>query len=95
VEFNATLETAQQKLTLAKERIAAIQAKAIDREEVSAALASFVPVWEQLSPREQERVVRLLVERVEYDGKAGEVAITFRPAGIKTLAIEAGHEVKS
>jgi site-specific DNA recombinase len=52
------------------------------------ALAAFEPVWEQLSPKEQARVVRLLVSRVEYDGSGGSVAITFRPSGIKFLAAD-------
>ena len=28
------------------------------------------------------------IERVEYDGQAGNVSITFRPSGVKTLAAE-------
>jgi len=88
VALNATLDAAQQKLTAVKERIAAMGAKTVDPDEVKAALAAFGPVWEQLAPREKERVVRLLVERVAYDGRAGEVSVTFRPAGIKALATE-------
>ena len=38
-------------------------------------------------------MVQLLVERVEFDGGAGTVAVTFRPGGIKALAQEQGHEV--
>jgi site-specific DNA recombinase len=49
-------------------------------------------VWEQLSPKEQARLIRLLVERVDYDGAQGSVAITFRPGGIKTLAAEHDHQ---
>jgi hypothetical protein len=30
----------------------------------------------------------MLVERVDYDGKAETVAVTFRPTGINTLADE-------
>jgi len=45
-------------------------------------------VWETLSPREQVRVIRLLVQRVDYDGEKGTVSVTFHPAGIKTLADE-------
>jgi hypothetical protein len=30
----------------------------------------------------------LLVERVAYDGNEGTIAITFRPAGFKSLASE-------
>ena len=36
--------------------------------------------------------VRLeLVERVDYDGDKGDVSVTFRPSGVKTIARE--HEV--
>ena len=56
--------------------------------EVAVALEQFGPVWESLTPREQARLVQLLVEKVEHDGKAGTVAITFHAAGIKTLADE-------
>jgi hypothetical protein len=32
--------------------------------------------------------VQLLIEKVEFDGAKGSVAITFYPAGVKTLADE-------
>ena len=58
----------------------------VDEREVEAALSVFDPVWDTLSPREQARIIHLLVERVDYDGKHGTVSVTFRPNGIKTLA---------
>ncbi|MCX6633471.1 MAG: hypothetical protein NT090_00010 [Acidobacteria bacterium] len=51
-------------------------------------MSLFDPVWESLAPREQARVVQLLVERVAYDGRDGQISVTFRPTGIKTLAAE-------
>ena len=36
----------------------------------------------------QARILHLLVERVDYNGPKGTVAITFHPTGIKTLADE-------
>jgi site-specific DNA recombinase len=51
-------------------------------------LGQFDAVWDALSPREQGRVLGLLIERVEHDGREASVAITFRPTGIKTLAAE-------
>ena len=33
-------------------------------------------------------MIELLVDRVTFDGDGGNVAITFRPSGIKTLAVE-------
>ncbi len=47
-------------------------------------------MWGALFPREQARILRLLVERVGYDGGAGTLAITFRPSGIKALAQDVG-----
>lgn len=55
-------------------------------EDVAVALAQFDPVWEALVPREQANLLQLLIERVDYDGVAKEVAITFRPSGIDSLA---------
>ena len=37
------------------------------------ALASVTPIWDQLFPREQERILRLLIERITYDPDGGEV----------------------
>lgn len=58
-------------------------------------MAVFDPVWDSLTPREQARVIHLLVERVDYDGATGKIAITFHPSGIKMLADElAGHDAE-
>ena len=48
----------------------------------------FDPVWDVLFPREKRRILRLLIERVEWDRQAGAIDIVFKPAGIKTLAAE-------
>lgn len=69
-------------------KIAAIDRGHIDPEDAAHALAQFDPVWEALVPRERASVLQLLVERVDYDGKSGELAITFRPAGLASLAPE-------
>ena len=60
----------------------------VDEREVARVLSLFDPVWETLSPREQVRIIRLRVQRVDYDGEKGTVSVTFHPAGIKTLADE-------
>ena len=53
---------------------------------MKSAFVLFNPVWETLSPPEQARIIRLLVERVDYDGNKGTLAVTFRPSGIQSLA---------
>jgi hypothetical protein len=69
-------------------RTAAIDRTPIAPDDVATALAQFDPMWDALVPREQANLLQLLIERVDYDGQAKEVAITFRPAGIASLAGE-------
>ncbi|MCI0341379.1 MAG: recombinase family protein [Planctomycetales bacterium] len=79
---------AEQRMTEVRERAIAASRQLVDERDLSAALSLFDPVWEALFPREQARIMRLLVERVGYDGREGTLAITFRPTGIKALAQE-------
>jgi site-specific DNA recombinase len=76
----------ERRATDIREQIVAISRELVDEQEVRSALSMFDPVWETLSPREQARVIQLLVERVDYDGKQGTVSVTFRPNGIKSLS---------
>jgi site-specific DNA recombinase len=71
-----------------RDQIHAIHHRLLDEAEATQALAVFDPVWEALAPREQARVIGLLVERVDYDGSKGKVRISFHPTGIKALANE-------
>ncbi|MCC6678164.1 MAG: recombinase family protein [Phycisphaerales bacterium] len=57
----------------------------VTKAELDAAMGAFDGLWAGMAPAERARLVRLLVQRVEYDGGAGEVSITFRPAGIRSL----------
>ena len=78
----------EQRALEVREEMAALQRKQVDKDELATALSLFDPVWESLAPREQARVVELLVEHVAYDGRDGTISLTFRPTGIKTLAAE-------
>jgi hypothetical protein len=51
-------------------------------------------VWRALAPAGQARVIGLVVERVDYAGGRQKVAVTFHPAGIKTLAEELACQVE-
>ena len=85
------IRVAEQRLTELREEAVATGREAIDEHDLSAALSLFDPVWDALFPREQARILRLLVERVGFDGREGTLALTFRPTGIKALA----HEVEA
>jgi site-specific DNA recombinase len=84
------LRTGQIERRLAEiaEASAAIEAKPITREAITRALRDFDPAWKGLVPREQASLLALLIESIVYDGAQGEVAITWRPSGIATLAGE-------
>jgi len=78
----------EQRATNIREELLAKSAELVDERDLASALSLFDPVWESLSSQEQTRVMRLLVERVVYDGTNETLAITFRPTGIKALAGE-------
>jgi site-specific DNA recombinase len=71
-----------------RDQLDAIRRQRLDEEEASEALRLFDPVWESLAPREQARVIHLLVERIDYDGGEGKLAIRFHPTAIKALTDE-------
>ncbi|MEK6676884.1 MAG: recombinase family protein [Planctomycetota bacterium] len=82
------LRRLETRLSEVRERHLVLCRQLVDEQDVVKALSLFDPVLKALSTHEQARVVRLLVERVDYDGQKGAVAVTFRPSGIKTLAVQ-------
>lgn len=88
VEAYERIGVAERRLAEIDSELGALDGELIDDGEVVAALADFDAVWECLAPREQVRILELLIERIEYDGNGGNVSITFRPSGIRTLAGE-------
>jgi site-specific DNA recombinase len=80
------IETLERRADEVRRELAGCRERSIDQSEVEAALSAFDPVWEALSPREQARLIALLIERVEYDGQAGTLSLSFHPTGLKNLA---------
>jgi len=70
------------------DELAFLRATSIDRRDLARSLAVFDDIWACLLPREQERVINLLIDRVDFDGEREAVAITFKPTGIRTLAAD-------
>ena len=73
-----TLERRQRVVT---ERQVALAAQDVDPDAVRRALARFTDLWEVLLSPERERVVRLLIDRVDYNGATGQLKITFSATG--------------
>ena len=60
----------------------------LDEAQVAVAMHKIESVWEQLFPAEQQRLLRLMVERVMVTPQ--ELQIKLRPTGIEKLALEFG-----
>jgi site-specific DNA recombinase len=88
LDAHERIREAERRVTEIEDELAALDGDLVDEAEVAAALADFDAVWDCLAPREQARVIELLVDQVVYDGDRGNVAITFRPSGIKIVAGE-------
>lgn len=82
------ISTTERRLTEIDHELAALRANQIDESEVTHLLAEFHQTWEALAPRDQARVIELLIERIDYRGAEGQISLTFRPSGIQTLAQE-------
>jgi hypothetical protein len=85
-EVDQALAHASQRAEEARTALMGIETAMIDEDDLRAALAGFDEVWAQLFPREQARVLALLIDAVTFNGTANEVGLTFRPGGIKALA---------
>ncbi|UYV11956.1 MAG: recombinase family protein [Phycisphaera sp.] len=84
-ELHERLSDAQNRLPAVEERLAELGRESIGPEEASAAFADFELLWQNLIPREQARLLRLLISVVEYDAEAQSVSVTFRPTSIRAL----------
>ena len=93
------LAAAHERMRMATEQLSAIQQEIRDRdieppdrEVIEHALREFDPIWNALSPREQERVLKLLVQRVDYNGASGQVDIMFEPDGFEIFLEQFSEE---
>ena len=60
----------------------------ISEREVIEALGEFEPLWDELFPAEQARIIRLLVERVDVSTDG--IDVRLRAEGLRALAEELG-----
>ena len=82
------VQTLESRLIKNDDELASLKTQAIDREDLARALEEFDPIWEVLLIPERERVLKLLIEKIEYDGESGEMTIHWRLAGFGELAAE-------
>jgi len=78
----------ERQLREVREQLAESVGQTVDAASVRKTLQEFDGVWSQMAPREQEKFVKTLVDRVTYDGTTCTVTVGFRTAGIKQLCVE-------
>ena len=89
--LNERMRIAQRRLDEINDELSALGKQQIDENDAERLLGEFDSIWASLSPREQSRLIDLLVERVVHDGKNGTIAITFRPMGNMSLNSNPTH----
>jgi site-specific DNA recombinase len=83
----ASLETRQAEI---KVELSTLDVQVIDRAELARALEAFDPIWDVLLTPEKERVLQLLIDRIDYDGSVNQLDIAWRLAGFGQLVEEVG-----
>jgi hypothetical protein len=58
----------------------------LDEAQVTVAMTRLDAIWDQLFPAEQQRIVRLLIDKVVVS--PNDIEVRFRPNGIEVLALE-------
>lgn len=61
----------------------------VDPDELVGAAESFDPVWDAMTPKERESLVRALIERVDFDGVSNTVGVTFREGVLEGIGTHA------
>ncbi len=64
----------------------------IDKAWAKLEVKDFEGLWGCLIPREQARVLRLLIERVDFDADGGQIQVTFRSSSVGVGATNNGKE---
>jgi site-specific DNA recombinase len=78
----------QRRLAETQVQAQALQHPALELEEAAQALMALEQGFEELPVIEQERLIRSMVERVDYDGAQGKLALTLDPAGLVAVLEE-------
>jgi site-specific DNA recombinase len=91
VKCQERIATANSRLTQIKDESARLANGEISEAVAATALTEFDAIWAALKCSEQVKILNLLIERVEYDGSTGNMAITFQSTGLKALSAQFEH----
>jgi site-specific DNA recombinase len=81
----ATLENRQSEIEI---ELANLDAQTIDRDDLARTLEEFDELWRVLLTPERERVLKLLIDQIDYDGGTQQMTVHWRLSGFGELADE-------
>ena len=89
----ASPELVARTITAVRRENGAAEDAVLEEGEVIEALGALEPVWDELYPAEQARILRLLIERIDVapDG----ISVTLHAAGIRSLVAELADQERS
>ena len=89
----ASPELVARTITAVRRENGAAEDTELEEGEVIEALGALEPVWDELYPAEQARILRLLIERIDVapDG----ISVTLHAAGIRSLVAELADQERS
>ena len=87
-ELQERVSVVERQLREVRDQLAESVGQTTEAASVRKALRDFDALWLEMTPREQEKFVKTLVERVTYDGTTGNVTVGFRTAGIRQLCLD-------
>jgi hypothetical protein len=82
----ASPEVVARTITAVRRENGAAEGPELEEGDIIEALGALDPVWEELYPAEQARILRLLIERI--DVAADGISVTLHAAGIRSLVAE-------
>ena len=89
------LAEVQERIALETPRLAKLRGElarladwSLPREKVTTLLQRFDELWKAMTIVEKQKLLNLLIERIDYDGQHGQVTIHFHPSGLESLLTE-------
>ena len=87
-DLQEAIQAKESRIREIQDELKELRRATVDEADLRKALSLFDPVWDALFPAERQRILHLLIERVDYDAGSGTARLTFRPTGIRALAAE-------
>lgn len=87
-ELQEWIRAAERRGSELDDQLRGLREHLINEDDLKLVLAAFDPNGERFSDRRQVHVLQRLVQRVEYDGRSKDIAITFQASGFRALADE-------